>query len=263
MKLQGQTALVTGASSGLGAAFARNLALRGANLVIVARRAERLEALAGELRERFGVDVLVLAMDLSSTGAPQKLFDQTEGAGRRIDLLFNNAGFGSYGTFFELDWAETTQQLELNMLVPTELAYRFGRAMKARGRGRIVNIASLAGYSPMPYYATYGGTKAYVRTFSEALAFELKGSGVTVTVVNPGVTLTEFHQVARQTLPPIARLATMSAEQCAEIALEGALRGKANVVPGLLNKLMGFLMSLAPSFIAVPVTALTVGAPKR
>ena len=164
--LRGKTALVTGASSGIGAAFARQLAAAGANLVIAARRAAELEALATTLRACHGVTVEVIAIDLGQPGAGAALFARTEGAGRAIDVLINNAGFGEHRHFVDQDWARVAQQLQLNVVTLTELTHQFARAMAGRGRGHILNVASIGAYTPSPTYATYSAGTASVRPIS-------------------------------------------------------------------------------------------------
>ena len=173
MDLKGQTALVTGASSGIGVAFARQLAASGANLVITARRKENLESLAKELGEKHGVKVDVVALDLSEPGSPEKLWDATEGARIEIDVLVNNAGGGIQQYFVDMSWDRIAKQMQLNVVSLTELTHRFARVMKTRGRGTILNVSSIGAYTPTPTMATYSAGKAYVRDFTEALAFEL------------------------------------------------------------------------------------------
>ena len=187
-KLSGQRALVTGASSGIGAELARELARHGADLVLVARRKERLEALAEELSTAHGVDVAVEAADLMDADARARLFAATEQAGRPVDVLVNNAGFGAYEAVLGSTWEELDGMLELNVRALTHLTRLFAEAMVARGRGRIMNIASTGAYMACPDFAVYTAGKAYVRNFTEALDFELKGSGVRAIAICPGGT---------------------------------------------------------------------------
>ena len=246
MQLKERTALVTGASSGLGTHFARKLAARGANLVITARRQDRLEALATEIRTAHGVEVTVITLDLAEPSGAEALFNQTEGAGLPIDILINNAGFGTRKPFAETPWPRSQSQLQLNVTALTELTYRFVRAMTARQRGWILNVASLGAYLAIPGYASYAAGKAYVRNFTEALAFETAGTGVTVTCLCPGATATEFTAVAGHDLASWQELAMMSAERCAEIGLKALFRGRRNMIAGVSNTLIAFLLRLAP-----------------
>ena len=262
--VKGKTALVTGASSGIGAAFARLLAGRGANLIIVARRQAELDELAADLRKRHGVEVEVIALDLGRAGAAAELFARTEGAGKVVDVLVNNAGFGEHQRFVDQQWERVAQQLQLNIVTLTELTHRFARAMAERGRGHLLNVASIGAYTPSPYYATYSAGKAYVRDFTEAVAFELAPRGVRVCSVCPGLTITEFHQVSGQTLPGwMKRWGAMSAERCAGIALRALFGWRRNVVTGYSNKLMMWTLRFMPRRAMVWIAARSMGEPKR
>jgi short-subunit dehydrogenase len=244
-QIDGRRALVTGASSGIGAAIARALAQRGANLVLVARRRDRLDALAEKLRE-FDVDVLVEVMDLSDSGAAARLLRRTEGNDLAIDILVNNAGLGHYETFVASDWSIIEQQLRVNLVALTELTHRFLPAMIARGHGHVMNVASVGAYAPTPNFAVYTATKAYVRHLSEALDFELAGTGVRTICVNPGGTKTEFTDHANQVVKPTGERLMMSAERCAEIAVEKMLAGRRSVVTGWTNALGMWALRLLP-----------------
>jgi uncharacterized protein len=261
--LKGKTALVTGASSGIGAAFARLLATHGANLVIVARRQAELDLLAADLRKRHAIEVEVIALDLGAAGAAADLFARTEGAGRPIDLLINNAGFGEHQRFVDQKWERVAQQLQLNIVTLTELSHRFGQAMAARGRGHLLNVASIGAYTPSPYYATYSAGKAYVRDFTEAIAFELAPRGVRVCSLCPGLTTTEFHLVSGQTLPPwLKRIGSMTAERCAGIGLRALLGWRRNVITGVSNKVSMWLLRFMPRRAMVWMAAKTMGPPR-
>jgi len=260
-QLSGKTALVTGASSGIGMAFARHLARMGADLVITARRQAELDKLAGELREQHKVKVTVLALDLSSPSAPAELHARTEGAGMAIDLLINNAGFGTHRQFLDSAWDLLAQQVQLNIVSLTELCHRFGTAMLARGRGHILNISSVGAYLPVPGYSTYAAGKAYVRNFSEALAAELGPRGVRVCSLCPGGTATEFQKVAGQDIPGYQRLFFMSAERCAEIGLRALLGWRRNVVSGWYNKIGMWLLRFVPRRLLPAVAGIAMGKP--
>jgi len=246
MQLEGKTALVTGASSGIGTEFARQLAAMGAKLVISARREDRLDALAEEIRKAHGVEVTVIATDLSDPAVAMQMFEETEGAGLAIDILINNAGFGTQEAFLDIPWEKTHEQMQLNMTSLTELCWRFGRAMRERGRGHILNVASIGAYQPVPSFATYAAGKAYVRNFSEALAYELAGSGIKVCCLCPGGTITEFSDVAGQQITGGMKAFMMSAEACAKIGLSALLRGRRNIISGLSNQLMCWFLRFLP-----------------
>ena len=231
MDLSGKRALVTGASSGIGVELARQLAAMGADLVLTARRRERLDALAAELRERHNRTVEVVVQDLAAPGAAAAL---------------EAAGFGTRGGFSEIPWETTARQLQLNVVALTELCRRFVGPMGDQGGGWILNVASIGAYLPVPAYATYAAGKAYVRSFSEALAFELKDRGIRVCCLCPGPTETEFVEVAGQALVPWQRSFFMSAERCARIGLRALFGGRRNVVAGATNKMMMGSLRLVP-----------------
>ena len=260
--LKGRTALVTGASSGIGVAFARQLAERGADLVITARRKENLESLAKELEEKRGIKVRVIALDLSEPGSPEKLWNETEGAGVAIDILVNNAGGGIQQNFADTAWDRIARQMQLNVMTLTELTHRFTKAMLERKRGWILNVSSIGAYTPTPTMSTYSAGKAFVRDFTEALAFELKGTPVRVCCLCPGGTITEFHEVAGQTLSKAFRATFMSADDCAKIGLRALFAGRRNIVSGIVNALSVFFMRFTPRRFMVWATAKTLGPPK-
>ena len=187
-----ETTLITGGGAGIGLAMARLLAQRGHRLVLASRDGRRLQTVAEELRRTHGVDVLVHAIDLSEPGAAQRLFDATEGAGLRIHTLVNNAGFGVVDEHVAIDPDVMHRMLQLDVVAVAELSLHFGRAMKQRGAGRILNVASTAAFQPTPYFAAYGAAKAFVLNFSEALAKEMEDHGVRVSCLAPGPTDTAF-----------------------------------------------------------------------
>lgn len=258
---KGLTALVTGASSGIGERMARQLAERGMNLVVTARRAERLEALAREVRDKHGVDVEVVALDLGSPTAAAELFEKTEGAGKHIDVLINNAGFGTQEHFVDIPWERTREQIQLNIVSLTELTHRFLRVMLPRGRGWILNVASIGAYMPVPDYATYGAGKAYVRNFTEALAHELRRTPVRVCCLCPGGTATEFMAVSGQEETKLVKVALMSPERCARIGLRALFSGRRNIVAGLMNSIGMFLLRFAPRRLMAIIAALVMEKP--
>lgn len=232
-------ALVTGASSGIGLEIARELARRGHPLALVARRRARLEDLAAELSSAHGVEARVLTQDLAQPGAAEALRAQLQGS--PVGILVNNAGFGLQGQFLEMSPERVAAMLQLNVVTLTELTWTFARDMRAAGGGRVLQVASAAAFLPSPYVSAYSATKHYVKAFSEALRFELRGSGVTVTTLYPGITRTEFNAVAGAETPALMRLSILDADVVARRGVEGMMRGRRAVVPGLINKVNAVL----------------------
>jgi short-subunit dehydrogenase len=244
--MKGQTALITGASAGLGRELAKLAAADGTNLMLVARRRDRLEALAQELSAAHGVAVTVSAADLADPAAPAALVEQVEAAGITVDTLMNNAGFGSIGPFAGADLARQLEMIAVNVRALVELTHRFLPGMLARKQGRILNVASVAGFVPGPFMATYYASKAFVLSFTEALAAELDGTGVTVTASCPGPTKTEFSEVARNGESKLFRRNVATATGVARHAYRAMLAGTVVAVPGLMNKLMVQSVRTAP-----------------
>jgi uncharacterized protein len=259
-RLMGQRALVTGASSGIGLELARMLAEQGANLVLVARRVEKLEELATELKQKHGVDSVVLPIDLQRPDAARELFDRTEGAGLSVDVLVNNAGFGHYDDFVTISWERTAGMLQVNIVALTQLTHLFLPKMIARRHGHVMNVASIGAYLPCPTFGVYAATKAYVRNVTEAIDYELKGTGVRAISVCPGGTSTGFLEAAHQELKPGASLAMMSAERCARIAVKKMLAGRRNVITGLLNALSMWALRFVPRGMYAWIGAVSMGA---
>jgi short-subunit dehydrogenase len=259
-RLSGQRALVTGASSGIGLELARVLAEEGAHLVLVARRADRLEALAAELKQKHGVDARVVPVDLQQPDAAKELFDKTEGAGLAIDVLVNNAGFGNYDDFTAIPWEKHATMLQVNVIALTQLSWLFLPKMVERRHGYLMNVASIGAYLPCPTFAVYAASKAYVRNVTEAIAYELKRTGVRAISVCPGGTTTEFLDAANQQLKPGASLAMMSAERCARIAVKKMLGGRRNVVTGFLNSLGMWALRFVPRGMYAWLGAVSMGA---
>jgi uncharacterized protein len=228
-----RTALVTGASSGIGAALARVLAAEGTDLVVVARDKARLDALAAELG---GVAVEVLPADLGDAASLAAVEARAADDERPIDLLVNNAGFGTYGPFVDADIDTETQEIAVNVTALVRLTHAAMRAMVPRARGSIMNISSTAALQATPGNATYGATKGFVAMFGEAVSSELAGTGVTVTTVLPGFTRTEFHERAGVEPRRPLGMPWQSAEDCAAEALAAARAGKSWVVTGRVNK---------------------------
>jgi short-subunit dehydrogenase len=243
MEFKGSRALVTGASSGMGEVFARELARRGAELVLAARSRGKLESLAGELRASAHVPVHVEAVDLSEPGAGFALADRLSEQDLRIDVLINNAGFGLFGALHEADRQRIARAVQLNVSALTELTCSLLPGMRARDYGAIVNVASTAAFQPVPYMAVYGATKAYVLSFTEALWGETRGTGVRVTALCPGATDTAFFDTASDSASVGRRMAPA---QVVAAALSGLDHGRSTVVPGLGNRLLAGSSRLVP-----------------
>jgi short-subunit dehydrogenase len=246
LELANQFALVTGASSGLGADFARQLAARGANLILVARRKDQLEAVAAEIAKNHKVSAQTIALDLAVPGAPQVLYDQLQQQGIRVDVLVNNAGFGVYGDFASVPWEREKAMLDLDIITLTHMTKLFVQDMLARKSGYILQVASIGAYQPSPTYATYSAAKAYVLSMGEALSYELRHSGVSVTVISPGVTATEFLKVAGQSPSLYQRMMMMDSPSVARIGIDSMLRRRPSVIPGFMNSLAAFSTRLIP-----------------
>jgi short-subunit dehydrogenase len=244
--LRGRHAVVTGASSGLGADFARELAGRGAALTLVARREDRLRALQRELVERHGATVDVTVLDLTAGGAAEQLRRRAEDARRPVDVLVNNAGFGLYGEFSRLDWERERNMLELNVIVPVHLTKLFLPGMLERGFGHVLNVASIGAYQPSPLYASYSAAKSFVLNFTEALSYELRGTGVHATALSPGVVATEFLQVAGQAPTRYQRRSRMDSPAVARIGVDAMLRGRPSLVAGRRNAVTAWSVRLLP-----------------
>jgi uncharacterized protein len=257
-QLAGHWALVTGASSGMGVDFARQLAARGANLVLVARRRERLVEVADELIESAGVRAEVIAMDLAVAGAADRLRRRTAALGIDVDVLVNNAGFGIHGDFLDMPWEGTERLIRLDMITLTELTRLYAEGMVARGRGWILQVASISAYQPVPSYAAYAAAKSYVLSFGEALGHELRGTGVCCTVVSPGVTATEFMERAGHRLTSFDRLALMESPVVARVGIRALLAGRGSIVPGLANAFNAWVMRFVPRRWAIAIVALTM-----
>jgi short-subunit dehydrogenase len=239
-----QRALVTGASAGIGEAFARALARQHSDLELVARRRDRLEALAKELAERHHVSAGVEAADLAEEADLARLAARV--AADPPDLLVNNAGFGTFGRFAELDPERELEEIRLNVVALVRLTRAALPGMLARGRGAIVNVSSLAGESAGPFTATYSATKAFVTSFSESLHEEARGSGVVVQALLPGLTRTEFQEVAGVDPGVAPGFAWMRPEQVVAASLAALRRGDAICIPGVGNRVLGGLQGVAP-----------------
>jgi hypothetical protein len=240
--LAGRHALVTGASGGLGADFARELARRGSNLTLVARRKNLLEELAEELGGGHGVEVTPVGLDLTAPGAPEALAGQVP----NVDVLVNNAGYGLFGEFWTIPWEREQNMLQLDVVVPVHLTKLLLPGMIERRFGFVLNLSSIGAYQPSPLYASYSAAKSFVLFFTEALSYELRGTGVRATALSPGITATGFLQVAGQRATRYQRRAMMQSPEVARIGIEAMLAGKPSVVAGRLNAATVFGNRLMP-----------------
>lgn len=240
---ENRTALITGASSGIGEAFAETLAARGSNVILVARSKGKLEGLASRITKKCNVTAEIVVADLSEAGAPDKVFVRVQELGQRVDILINNAGFGSHGHFHSLPMDRVQAMISVNVLTLARLTHLFLTGMVERHEGIIVNVASTAAFQPVPYMAVYGASKAFVLSFSEALWAEYRSQGVRVLALCPGATQTEFFKVAGENAAMGKKRTVASVIQSAMRALE---RGKSFVVDGRLNYLMTQSIRLAP-----------------
>lgn len=235
-------AIVTGASGGLGLEFAKLLAADNHDLVLVARSADKLNAIAVDLRSRHGISVETLPLDLSKVAAAAQVFATVP----ECDILINNAGFASNGRFDALPEERIRDEVMLDVLTLTELTRSYLPGMRARRSGRVMNVASTAGFLPGPFMAVYYACKAYVISFSEAVAEELRGSGVSVTCLCPGATATGFADRARAKETLLFQLPVADAASVARAGYRGMLQGKDLVIPGLYNRLVALAPRLAP-----------------
>jgi short-subunit dehydrogenase len=248
-----QTALITGASFGIGLEFSRIFAREGYHLVLVARSADKLRLLASELEKAHGTRSLILATDLTDPGAAAYVLDQTSRADIQVDILVNNAGFGQYGLFAENDLEECLRQIQLNVTVLTHLTRLYLPEMIGREQGKILNVSSTAAFQPGPLMAVYFASKAYVLHFSEALANELQGTGVTVTCLCPGATSTEFHIRAHATGMKLLQMGSMDANTVAEDGYRALMAGKPVAISGVRNWLVANAVRFAPRRLATAI----------
>jgi short-subunit dehydrogenase len=252
------TALVTGASSGIGEHFARQLAGRGYDLVLVARDEARLEALAKEIEAAFGAHSQVLAADLTDPEQLQRVEDRCHASFAPLHVLVNNAGFGSFGEFHTLDLDTEVREIQLNVVALVRLTHAAAHGMVARGQGGILNVSSLAGFQPGPMNATYGATKAFVTSFTEAVHEELKGTGVSVTVLCPGFTRTGFQIAANVPEGDVPGFMWQEADAVATEGLDALEKNRAIAIPGSMNKVLGAISVVTPHAITRRVGAAVI-----
>ena len=250
----GDTALITGASSGIGLELAKIMAREAFDLILVARRADKLSELAQELTAKYSIKAHVIVADLALAGASAKLFHDTEQRGLKVDVLVNNAGYGHWGKFLDFDPVDDTAMLQLNMVALTELSRLYGQGMRTRKHGRILNVASTAAFQPGPLMATYFATKAYVLSLSEALANELKPDGVTVTALCPGPTISGFQDRAKMHESRMLKVALATSESVAELGFAAMMRGKTVAITGVMNYVLANSIRLVPRNFATRVS---------
>ena len=246
-------ALITGASAGIGAELAKVFAARGHDLVLVARNESQLREVAGEC-ERLGAKSHVLPADLSLPQAPSVIHERLRADGIHVDVLVNNAGFGTHGEFAAIDADADLRMLQVNIVALTHLTKLFLRDMVDRRAGKILNVASTAAFQPGPLMASYYASKAYVLSFSEAIAVECRPYGITVTALCPGPTLTEFQKRAGIETSRLFRKGAMDARTVALAGFDGLMRGRRIVIPGAANRLMVALVPFAPRSLVTRVT---------
>jgi uncharacterized protein len=244
-KRQRETALITGASSGIGLDLAQLMA-PNFDLVITSRSQAALEKIAKELQTAHGNHVHVIPADLTLPEAPQQVFTEIDRRGLPVDILINNAGFGSYGAFAESDPKTSLDMVEVNIAALTALTRLALPGMIQRKRGRIMNVASTAGFQPGPLMAVYYATKAYVIMFSEAIANELKDSGVSVTCFCPGATATNFAERAKMEESRLFKMGAMKSKDVALVGYKGMMAGKGLVIPGIINKTLAMSVRFSP-----------------
>ncbi|MCJ8210534.1 SDR family oxidoreductase [Mucilaginibacter sp. RS28] len=240
------TVLITGASGGIGKEMAMVAAKNQHDVILVARSETKLKALAESIRQEHGVQAFYYTADLALPGAAAKLYQQVKGDGHAVSYLVNNAGFGDYGNFAERELERISQMIQLNITALTELTHLFVQDMLQARKGGILNVASTAAMQPDPYLAVYGASKSYVANFTEALWYELRGTGVTATVLSPGGTATDFFDAAEMGASKMTGAKMMPAHRVAEIGYQAMIKGKLHVVAGLSNKILSFASSVMP-----------------
>jgi uncharacterized protein len=246
--------LITGASSGIGEAFARRLAAEKHDLVLVARSEEKLRELCNELSEKHGITAKFIAVDLSENGADARVFEETEKLGIEIDWLINNAGFGSMGDFAKLGLDKESEMIRLNISALVALTHRYLMGMRERKRGTIINVSSAAGFQPVPYMATYAATKSFVTAFSEAIAEENRPYGIQVLALCPGSTKTNFFEASN-----IERAFKSKGQQTPEQVIETAMRavgtGRSKVISGWTNWLVAWATNVVPNSLITKIVS--------
>ncbi len=251
---KGKYALITGASSGIGYEFVKLFAEDGSNLIIISRNEERLLNIKREIENEHKVNVLVLAKDLSKREAPEEICNQLEDENIPVDILINNAGVGYHGNFSDTDLERQLKMIQLNVLSLVRLTGLLLPSMIKKGYGKILNVASMAGFHGIPLHSIYSATKAFVLNFSESIAYELKGTGITVTCLCPGLTKTNFFKSADMENARLLRFGLMGADKVAKIGFDALRNNKTTVIPGLRNKFIIFLERLSPRKIIIRIS---------
>lgn len=252
--MKGSWGIITGASSGIGKDFARQLAKRGVNTIIVARRLERLNEFKKELETKYQVQAECIQADLTQEDAPKMIFDEATKNNRKVQFLINNAGVGNYGSFLDYDLESHLKTIQLNITSLTKMTYYFARHMRDHDlESHIVNVASIAAYQAIPEFGVYCGTKKYVKDLSETLYHEYKSTNLHVCCVSPGGTYTEFMDHSGQVLKKSAQASMMSSQEVARIGIEASLKKKSAVVTGLLNNIVVFLPRLLPTNLLIKI----------
>jgi short-subunit dehydrogenase len=239
-----EMALITGASAGIGRALARRFARAGHDVILVARREEKLREVADSLEDQYGITASVVAQDLAESNGPEQLYETVNERDLDVGVLVNNVGIATQGKFTDIDLDR--DQLQLDVVTPTVLSKLFGRDMAERGHGKILNVASSAAFQPGPFMAVYYASKAYVLSFSEAIAEELREEGVTVSVLCPGPVDTEFQERATMTDTPLGSGPMQDVESVADAGYEGLMDEKTVIVPGIGYKLLWHTVGLVP-----------------
>lgn len=246
---KGKTALITGASSGIGAVFARELAARGMNLILVARTEERLRSLAAELTQKHSIKAEVITADLAQPGIAKTLYQETQNRQLTVDMLVNNAGFSTYGSFESIAPEKEQHEIAVNIATLVDLTHVFIPAMLARGDGAVINLASTAAFVPVPRQAVYGGTKAFVLSFSEALSAEYRGRGIRVFALCPGTTITGFFDEINVHNPAGAQ----TPEQVVVAGLRAFERGRHFAITGFMNNAQMLMPRFLPRALVLRV----------
>jgi short-subunit dehydrogenase len=247
------TALITGASSGIGYELAQIFAREGYQLILVARNQDALDKLAAELKERYQLAVKVLPKDLAQPNAAQEIYAKLQREAIEIDVLVNNAGFIVHGAFHETDWERERQLIQVNLTTPTQLAKLFGRDMLKRGFGRILNVGSTGSFVPGPLEAVYCASKAYLLSLSEALSKEFESAGVTVTALCPGATRTGFQKAGQIEGVRLLNSGMLDARRVAEAGYRGLLAGKRVVIPGWSSRLQVWAAKVLPRSLVLSI----------
>lgn len=249
------TALITGATSGIGYELAQLCAKDGHDLILVSRNAAKMEGVAADFKKQFGTHTTIIAQDLSKPNAAEAVFKQTQEAGIQVDVLINNAGFGLFGEFVSTDLKKEQEMIQLNITALVDLSKLYAAEMKKRGVGRILNVASIAAFQPGPLMAVYYATKAFVLSFSEAINEELRGSGVTVTALCPGLTETGFVKEAKLEGSRLSTTRTMPAQRVAELGYAAMMNGKRLIITGRRNAFLAWMIRFTPRAVALKVIA--------